>query len=191
MATVLATDTKDAMCLSGTSQTATFNDYITKCRSTNDTRMSTNFFSEAKENIKSTFESLRAQFDDLIMTGDSIDTMANLTGTTTGAVDNQILELRQKKENLLKEIKHYKRISDSANKTFLEDIYNGTPQKELAPSLQDVAMLLFWFSWIVMIFTLTAVRWFSPGGTWRAGLFTLLLLLLVSVCVYALLVRVA
>jgi len=191
MAKNLAVDTKDAMCLTGTSETTTFNNYIAKCRTSNDTAMSMNFFSEAKAKLKDTFTTLRAQFDDLLMTGDSVNTLANLTGTTTGAVDNQILDLKSKKTKLLNEIKHYRRLSDSADKSFLEDIYNGTPQKELIPSLQDIAMLLFWFGWSIMVFTLTAVRWFSPGGTWQAGLFTLLLLILVTVCVYALLIRIA
>jgi len=185
------TDKQDASCLSGTNETTTFNNYIKKCRTINDTRRSTNFFSESKESIKDTFKTLRAQFDDLLMTGDSVDTMLNLTGSTNGTIEKQIGELTKKKESVLQEIKHYRNISDSADKSFLEDIYNGTPQKELAPSLQDATLLLFWFGWLIFIITLTSVRWFSPSGTWKSGLFTFFLLVLVTLCMYSLLVQIA
>ena len=66
-----------------------------------------------------------------------------------------------------------------------------TPRKELAPSIQDGVLLLFWFGWLTMMITLVVIRWLSPGGTWKAGLFTLLLLTILTICVYGLLLRIA
>jgi hypothetical protein len=68
---------------------------------------------------------------------------------------------------------------------------NGNPQEESIPTLQDGALMIFWFGWLVMALTLVAVRWFSPQGNWKAGAFTAILLFLVTICVYALLQQVA
>ncbi len=106
-------------------------------------------------------------------------------------IQNQRTTLQRRKETLKNELDHYRNIADSADKTFLEDIYNGTPQKELAPSLQDIALLVFWFGWLVMSIVLIVVRTGSPGGGLTAGFFAFFVLLLVTLCVFALLKKVA
>lgn len=181
---------QQAKCLTGPVVT-NFNEYVRDCRTFDDKARANNFFSASKEKYKAIFSDFRAQYDDLITTGNQISTLAGLSGATTSEANSQLNDLTKKKDMLLEEIKGYRRISDSAEKSFLEDIMHGRPQKELAPSLQDGVLLLFWFGWLVMSLTLVAVRWGSPGGGWRAGLFTLLLMLLVTIFLFALLKQVA
>jgi hypothetical protein len=187
----MSTNKKNAICVNGTREFKAFNDYISKCRSDDDTARSTNFFSSSAGLIQVQFQILRAQLDDLIHTGDSISSIMNLTGNTTKQADSKIISLSKKKEVLLQTLKEKRRIADSADKSFLEDIMHHKPKTELAPSLQDATLLLFWSGWITMVLTLSAVRWFSPGGTWQAGGVTLLLLLLVTVALYSLLIHIA
>jgi hypothetical protein len=168
-----------------------FTEYMARCRTTADESRATNFFIESKVKFKNIFNDFRAQYDDLIITGDQFSTLAGLSGATTGKANDQLNALSKKETMLLAELKSYRRISDSADKSFLEEIMHGRPQKELAPSLQDAVLLLFWFSWLVMSITLVAVRWGSPGGGWRAGSFTLLLMLLVTLFLFALLNQIA
>jgi len=78
-----------------------------------------------------------------------------------------------------------------ADRTFLEDVMNGAPQQQTAPTLQDITLLLFWFGWLTLMILLVYVRWASPGGGWKSGVFTLALMVFVTICVYALLIRVA
>ena len=181
---------QQAKCVSGPVVTS-FNEYVRDCRTNDDRSRATNFFSSSKEKYKAIFRDFRAQYDDLIVTGNQFNTLAGLSGATTSEANSQLNALSKKKDMLLEEIKGYRRIGDSADKSFLEDIMHGRPQKELAPSLQDGVLLLFWFSWFVMSVTLVAVRWGSPGGGWRAGSFTLLLMLLVTLFLYAILKQVA
>jgi hypothetical protein len=171
--------------------TTSFTAYMASCRTPNDLSMANNFFSESKAKFTNIFSDFKAQYSDLITTGNNVNTLANLSGATVGGANTQLNSLSKKKTELLAEIKSYRRMSDSADKSFLEDIMHGTPQKELAPSLQDAVLLLFWFSWILISLTLVLVRWGSPGGGWRAGSFTLLLLFLVTLFLYALLNQVA
>jgi len=188
----MSTNKKNAICINGTREQKAFTDYVSQCRSDNDTARSTNFFSESVTTIQSQFENLRAQFDDLIHTGDSISSIMNLTGNTATHADSKITSLTKRKEVLLQTLKEKRRIADSADKSFLEDIMHKTPgKKELAPSLQDATLLLFWSGWITMVLTLTAVRWFSPGGTWQAGAITFILMVLVTGALYSLLIRIA
>jgi hypothetical protein len=187
----MSTNQKNAICLTGTQESTSFNKYISQCRSSDDTARSTNFFSESAAVIQGQFQALRAQTDDLIRTGDSINSMMNLTGNTVKNADSRIMSLTKKKETLLQTIKDKRRIIDSADKSFLEDIMHHKPKAEFAPSLQDATLLLFWSGWIVMVFTITAIRWFSPGGTFQAGATTFLLMALVTFALYSLLVQVA
>jgi hypothetical protein len=98
---------------------------------------------------------------------------------------------KRKEQEVIRKAAEKRRIADSADKSFIEDIMHKTPRKELAPSIQDGVLLLFWFGWLTMMVTLVVIRWFSPGGTWKAGMFTLLLLTILTVCVYGLLLRIA
>jgi len=170
----------------------TFDQYINKCRDSKDTVRTNGLFSNYGEKVKDTFDSLRAQGTDLIATGDAINTLGNLSGNTSAGVDERVTNLDSQKKSLLNEIEKYRNISNIAEKTFLEDIMNGnTPKQELIPSLQDATLLLFWFGWLIMVLVLTSIRWFSPGGTFFAGLFTFLLLALITCCMYAILVKIA
>lgn len=182
----LDTDRENAKCLSNSQETAQFQEYIKSCRTTNDNRLASTFLAGIIERYVSFFEQYSSQYTDLMISADGLST---LTGNTN-AINDQVNNLQSQKEKINKKIEHYRRISNSADKSFIEDIYNGSPQKELAPSLQDVALIVFWFGWLIMSIVLVAVRTASGGG-WRAGLFTAVLLLLVSVCVFAILAQVA
>lgn len=192
MAGTGATENRNAKCLTGTSDTLTFQNYIQTCRTASDTRRATNFFSDSIQTYKDTFANLRAQYDDLSMTGDSMNSLMSLTGTSVQDADKQIDTLTKRKDMLLAEITEYRRIGGAADRSFLEDVMQGRyPQKEVAPSLQDVSLLLFWFGWVLLSVVLLFVRIYSPGGNWRSGLFVFTLLLLVTVCIYAILKQVA
>ena len=187
----MATNQKNATCLPNTTQTKAFQTYVTQCRTASDTARATNFFSNSIQDYKSVFQSLRAQFDDLIVLGDSVNTLTNAAGQTVTDVDSQLTELQKKKDSLLATIQSLRRKSEAVDKSFLEDIMHGTPQEEVAPSLQDAVLGLFWFGWTVMIATLVGIRWMSPGGNYKAGLFTFAVLFLITICVYAIIQKVA
>jgi hypothetical protein len=180
----------DAKCLISSKETSSFNDYLNSCRKPDDTSRANNFFSESIVNFKGVFQGLRAQYTDLITAADSQNSILSLSGNTTQGVDTQIEGLEKKKEKLIQEIEYYQGTSEALNRVFLEDIMHGTPKPEMFPSLQDISIGLFLFGWVTICIILVLVRWGSPGGTWRAGVFTLILLILVSLCVYALLMNV-
>jgi hypothetical protein len=182
---------KNATCLPNTTQTRAFQSYVSQCRTAQDTARATNFFSNAIQEYKGTFQSLRAQFDDLILLGNKVNTLTSATGQTVNGVDGQIGDLQKKKDTILAEIQLHRRSSDAADKTFLEDVMHGTPKEEVAPSMQDAVLLLFWFGWTVMIATLVGIRWMSPGGNYKAGLFTFAVLFLITICMYAIIQKVA
>lgn len=186
------TNTTNAKCLVGTSESRTFQQYVSDCRTSQDQTRATNFFSESIQKYKDAFDSLRAQFDDLIITGDSMNTLVSLSGATTSGANQQLDTLTKRKDQLLAEINQYRMIGGAADKTFLEDVmHDRAPKKEVAPSLQDVTLLLFWFGWLVMGVTLVAVRFLSPDGNWRSAAFSFVILLLVTICLYAILKQVA
>jgi hypothetical protein len=187
----MATNTRNAMCLPVSSQTRSFNEYVSTCRQIPDQRAAENYFSNAKQTFRDSFQRLRAQSQDLLLMGRNTADLLTLSGGTVGEANKQINSLTQRQDQLRREITQYQRMSESADKTFLEDIMHGTPQKEAVPTLQDVALLTFWFGWLIMALVLVAVRWGSPGGSFTAATFTLLLLLIVTLCVYALLRQVA
>lgn len=187
----MATNTRNAMCLPVSSQTRTFNEYVNNCRQIPDQRAALNYFSNAQQTYRDSFQRLRAQAQDLLLMGRNTSDLLNLSGGTVGEANKQINALTQRQDQLRREIAHYQRISESADKSFLEDIMHGAPQKESVPTLQDAALLVFWFGWLIMSVVLVAVRWGSPGGSLSAAAFTLLLLLIVTLCVYALLRQVA
>ena len=186
-----ATNQQNAKCLPNTNETKAFQTYVSQCRTAQDTTRAMNFFSNSIQDYKSIFQSLRAQFDDLIVLGNNVNTLTNASGQTASGVDIQISEHQKKKDTLLAEIQHYRRQSEAADKSFLEDVMHGTPQEEVAPSLQDAVLLLFWFGWTLMVLTLVGIRWMSPGGTYKAGLFTFAVLFLVTICLYAIIQKVA
>ncbi len=181
----------DAKCTAGAEYRIGFEQYISQCRSAADTRVADQFFSNSKEQLKKTFQDLRDQYTDLMVMGDSMVSIANLSGNSVGGVNTRLNELTKKKDMLQAEANHYKRLADASDKGFLDDIMHGTPKEELAPSLQDASLLLFCVGWLFISITLVLVRWGSPGGGWRSGLFTLVLMLLVTVCLYGLLKQVA
>lgn len=184
-------NTTNAQCLGSSQLARSFTQYVQQCRtSTGDVSRTNNMFPVARA-FKNNFTDLRSQFDDMITTGNSMSALANLSGATVSGADQQIRQLEEKKGSLLSEINKQRRISESADRTFLEDIMNGTPQQQTAPTLQDVTLLLFWFGWLTLTILLVYIRWASPGGGWKSGLFTLALLAFVTICVYALLIRVA
>lgn len=187
----MATNQRNATCLPNTTQTKAFTTYVTQCRTASDTARATNFFSNSTQSYKDIFQSLRAQFDDLIVLGDSVNTLTSASGNTVTGVDTQITEHQKKKDKLLAEIRSLRSQSEAADKSFLEDVMHGTPQQEIAPSLQDAVLLLFWFGWLLMTVTLVGIRWMSPGGNYKAGLFTFAVLFLITICIYAILQKVA
>jgi hypothetical protein len=179
----------DATCLPGTAQEQQFKSFLDKCRTTKDTQTAQTFLNQTFQKYVEVFDSYRAQFDDLLRAADRIADSAS--SASMQGVNDQMKAYSAKQSTLKQELEHYRRLSDSAEKSFLEDIYNGTPKAELAPTLQDVALLVFAVGWLFISIVLIAVRWASPGGGMLAGVFTLLLLLLVTICVYGLLKQVA
>jgi hypothetical protein len=187
----MQTNNQNATCLNGTGETQSFQQYISKCRSAKDTQRANNFFSSSIEEYKSIFEGLRAQFDDLIITGDSMSSLVNLAGATTIKANGQIDALSKRKDVLKSEIHHYRQKEQTSDKNFLEDIMHKTPKKEITSTLQDAVLLLFWFGWIVLCSILIIVRYTSPGGSITSAAFSFVLVLMVTVCIFALLNAVA
>jgi len=181
----LQTDQKGAQCLPNSAESTQFLNYINSCRTQQDTTIATTFLSQSIEKYIGLFDTHRAHYNDLMITADSLN--SNI-GNSNG-LNIEMDTMAKQKAKLKHEIERYRTDSKSSDKTFLEDIYNKTSKKEFAPSLQDLALLLFWFSWLVISITLIVVRW-STGG-WKAGLFSAVILLLVTVCVFAILVQVA
>ena len=180
----------NAQCLSSSALGSSFTEYIQQCRQQADTNMARNLFPDANA-FKNVFQQLRAQFDDMLSTGNSMSALANLSGATVSGANQQLKQLQEKKDSVRAEINKQRRIAESADRTFLEDVMNGAPQEQSAPTLQDVTLLLFWFGWLTMSVVLVYIRWASPGGGWKSGAFTLALIAFVTICVYAILLRVA
>ena len=183
-------DNPNATCLSTSAQTSQFKSYINTCTGSinqNDAAVAATFLSESINKYKDIFNSHRAQYDDLVITGNNLAAMSG----NTGDMDSQINKLAMQKSKLQREIDANRAESGAYDQSFLEDIYNGTPEKKLAPTLQDVALLLFWFGWLIMSIVLIAVRVMSPGGSFKAGLFVFVILLLTTLCVYAIINYVA
>lgn len=185
----MPTNERDAICLSGTEDSSKFQSYVQRCRTTDDTRVAMNFLTETLEKYMKVFQNYRDQFNNLLISADAL--AVNTSAGTTQKLEDQKKALFSRRDKLKEEISHYRRISESAEKTFLEDIYRGTPQKEEIPTLQDVALFTFWLGWLLMGLVLVAVRWGSPGGTFLSAVFALIILALTTVCVYALLRQVA
>ncbi len=186
----MAANTTNAQCLRSAGLGQSFDQYVNNCRTNADTMMARRIFPNSGI-FKDTFQYLRAQFDDILTTGDSMNALMNLSGSTVSGTDQQIRQLQEKKNSLTAEISKYRRISESADRSFIDDVMNGAPKEQLTPTLQDVTLLLFWFGWLTMIITIVFVRWASPGGGWKSGIFTLALVLLVTLCVYAVVVKIA
>jgi hypothetical protein len=185
----MQTNQRDAICLSGTQDSAKFQSYVQRCRTEDDTRVARNFLSQSLDKYKAVFQNYRDQFNNLMITADSL--ASSTSAGSAQKVNTQKASLAKRRDALKQEITHYRRLSDSAEKNFLEDIYHGAPQKEEIPTLQDVALFTFWLGWLIMGLILVGVRYASPGGTFMSAVFALLILALATVCVYALLKQVA
>lgn len=183
----LQTDQTSAKCLPNSQETQQFREYINSCRTAKDTTIANTFLSGSIEKYIDLFDSYRAQYTNLMINADSVSALSSNTTTLKSELQSSMKHA----EKLKDDIKEYRQKIGSSDKTFLEEIYNGTPTQETAPTLQDIALLLFWFSWLVMTVTLVFVRWTSPGGGWKAGLFALVVLLLVTLCVFGILAQVA
>jgi hypothetical protein len=181
----------NAKCLLNTAETQNFNTYITQCRTNTDTARANNLFTPSVSEFKDTFAGLRAQYDSLLLAGNNTSVMANLAGTSSASANEQINELSKKKDFLVSEIKALRARVEAADRGFMDSVMNVPDKKPFIPNLQDLTLLVFWFGWLFMIVTIVAVRWFSPGGGWKAGSFTMGLMLLVTMCVYALIVQIA
>ena len=187
----MQTNNQNATCLNGTGETQSFQEYISKCRTASDTQSANNFFSGSIEEYKSIFDGFRAQYDDLIFTGNSMSSLVNLAGATTSKANSQIEALSKRKDILKSKIHHYRQKEQTSDKHFLEDIMHRTPKKEVTATLQDAVLLLFWFGWVVLSMVLIIVRYSSPGGSVTSAAFSFVLVLMVTVCIFALLSAVA
>ena len=174
-----------ATCLAGDASSIAFQEYIKSCRNNinkNDDAIANNFLSGAIDKYKNIFESYRAQYTDLMITTDNLQ----LSNQKASSLTDQVNNLQKQKDKLIRDIERYRRNAGASDRMFLEDIYNGVPTKKNAPTLQDFALLLFWFSWLIMSIVLIAIRFISPdGGGWRAGLFVFVILMLVTLCMFA------
>ena len=187
----LNTKSGDAICLPKTTQTGEFINYINICRKDLDTSRSRNFFSQSIDKYKNMFQQLRAQYDNLIISGDSQNSLSNLTGNTSSSVNGQITSLTKKREELMYQVKKTQNEAQSHDRMFLDDIMHKKEKKELYPTLQDFALGLFVFGWVLISCVLIFIRATSPGGGLIAGIITFILLLIVSILVYGLLLYVA
>lgn len=183
----LQTATTDAKCTNNSIETTQFKSYINSCRTPEDLRRATTFIGNTIEKYVTLFDSYRSQFTDLMISADGLN---NSMGNAD-SINQQISGLQETKNKLKKEIEEYRVLSNNSDKTFLEDIYYGTPKKLLAPTVQDITLLIFWFSWLIMSIVLIIVRTVSEGGGWKSGLFSFVILLLVTVCIFAILQQVA
>jgi hypothetical protein len=173
-----------ATCLAGDASSIAFQEYIRSCRNNinkNDDAIANNFLTETINKYKDIFEHYRAEYTDLMIATENVQSSMQ----SPASLEEQIGRLQAQKSKLTNEISKYRTISNAADKGFLEDIYNGTPKEKMAPTLQDFALLLFWFSWLVMSVVLISVRVSSPSGGWRSGLFVFVILLLVTLCMFS------
>ncbi len=185
----------NAICMSTTNivQDKKLDQIINDClNSTGDsaTKVNTIFKSLESQFIDAWVQS-REVFNKLSYTYDGIKNLKQNTNSTITDADATITTLTKKKERLSEELKRYRSEAEAKNQSFLDSILQGTPKETLTPTLQDATLLLFWFGWILLGVTLIFVRWMSPGGGWKSGLFATLLLLLVTLCLYAVLQKVA
>jgi len=174
----------DATCLAGDASTTAFNQYMLKCRNNinkNDDANANTFLTETIDKYKGIFETYRAQYTDLMTVTDNL----KATVGNTSSLNDQISNLESQKIKIREEINKYRTLSGASDRMFLEDIYNGTPNMKIAPTLQDSVLLLFWFSWLLMSIVLVMVRWMSPDGSWKSALFVFVLLMLVTLCMFA------
>ena len=178
-------DTLDGTCTSTGDSFKAFTNYINNCRNKtneNDDGNANTFLNNSFIKYTNIFSSYKIQYDDLIITANNLFALTN----NASSLNEQVNNMERKKEKLTRDIARYRTQAGASDKMFLEDIYNGTPTKKNAPTLQDFALLLFWFSWLVMSIVLIAIRFISPdGGGWRAGLFVFVILMLVTLCMFA------
>jgi hypothetical protein len=184
--------TENATCLNGQNVgNMTFETYVNTCLKDGDRTKLNTLFNEFGDKIGLTYNAAWREFSALMATYDGINTFKTNTNSTTTDADATLVTLNKKKEELKEELKRYRSEAEAKNQSFLDSILQGTPKETLTPTLQDATLLLFWFGWILLGVTLIFVRWFSPGGGWKSGLFATLLLLLVTLCLYAVLQKVA
>ena len=188
---MVGTNATNAKCLLNTAETQTFNSYINQCRTTSDIRRANNLFTPAIAQFKDTYAGLRAEYDSLLVVGNNTSVMATLAGTTTSSANEQLNELSKKKDVLVSQIKATRVQAEAADRGFMDSVMQVPDKKPWITNLQELTLHVLWIGWLFMIVTIVSVRWFSPGGTWVAGVFTLGLMLLVTMCVYALIVQVA
>jgi hypothetical protein len=180
----------NAVCLKGAQLgSLTFPQYVQQCLKGNDLASVETNFSYLESKFIDSYEKLKAQYDDLIITNNNVKNLSQRSGIDT--VNQSIQSLTKKKNQLEEELKRYKSEAEAKNQSFLDSILQGRPQETLAPTLQDATLMLFWFGWILLGATLIFVRWLSPGGTWRSALFATVLLLLATLSIYAVLQKVA
>lgn len=169
----------------------TFNQFISTCLKGDDATRLNTIFQSLESQFIDAYSDSRAQFGNLIGTYNGVNSLKTKTNSSTTDADATIMTLTKKKNNLEEELKRYKSEAEAKNQSFLDSILQGTPKETLTPTLQDATLLIFWFGWILLAVTLVAVRWLSPGGGWRAGIFAAILILLVTLCLYAVLQKIA
>jgi hypothetical protein len=182
----------NAVCLNGAQLgSLTFPGYVQQCLKGDDATRLNTIFNSLEDNFIQAYSDSRAQFGNLINTYNGVRDLKTKTNSSTQDADATIMTLEKKKKNLEEELKRYKSEAEAKNQSFLDSILQGTPKETLTPTLQDATLLIFWFGWGLLAVTLVAVRWLSPGGGWRAGLFAAILILLVTLCLYAVLQKIA
>ena len=133
----LQTDQTSAKCLPNSSESQQFQEYINSCRTAQDTTIANTFLSGTIEKYIDLFDSYRAQYTNLIINADSLSSLSSNTETLKNELQNSM----HTKTKLISDIEEYRQKIGASDKTFLEEIYNGTPKKEIAPTLQDIALL--------------------------------------------------
>ncbi len=130
---------------------------------------------------------LRNSYTDNISKGDKLNDANNALSAANQNATKQ-MDALVTQENVLKaEIASKKQKLNALNKGFLENIYGGNPEAGAVPTIQDLALLIFWLGWLSLIITVFTVRILSPGADWKMGALLFALILFATVLVYALL----
>lgn len=187
-----ATSDTNSICLTNAQLGSnTFPQYVQTCLKDGDLARVNTIFKSLESQFIDAWRESRAEFGNLLNTYIGINTFKKNTNSSTEDANATLTTLTKKKDQLEEELKRYKSEAEAKNQSFLDSILQGTPKETLTPTLQDATLMLFWFGFILLGVTLIFVRWFSPGGNWKSGLFASILLILITLCIYAVLQQVA
>lgn len=141
------------------------------------------------------FEKEAISYDNLYRTADSLTDAGPAATSINSVVQGQYTELKTRKDDLEKELASVQSKALAINRDFIDTrTANGDKPVSpagLNPSLQDWALSLFVFSWLMCSILITALASVPPFGNWRMGLMTSGGVLVSTAIVYSLIVNFA